>query len=160
MIQSIHNALENVECRESSHAATIERQQTEASGVEKIWLFAMLSGGRLLHGSIGFKVVLAFQTKPGTVGTPLRMLVALKRQPHCQGRPAEAGVSRRNKAENGGLLALLSRAPAKERYVVWFLHFGDRKGELMRAKEVMLILHATIIFRSMMVSSPTAYRYG
>ena len=50
VVQSIHDALQDVERREPAHAAAIESEQAESCGVERGWLSAVL--GRLLHISI------------------------------------------------------------------------------------------------------------
>jgi len=52
-VQSIHEIFQDVERRETAHAAAIEGQQTEAFGVEGIWPSAVVSQRRLFHVSPG-----------------------------------------------------------------------------------------------------------
>jgi hypothetical protein len=49
MVQSRHEALEDVQARQPAHAAAVERQQAEASGVERVGLAAVLGHETLRH---------------------------------------------------------------------------------------------------------------
>jgi len=49
LVQVGHKALQDVERRQASNSATVERQQAEASCVDWIWLSSPLFSQRLLH---------------------------------------------------------------------------------------------------------------
>jgi hypothetical protein len=52
VVQSIHNVFQDVERREPSYAAAVERQQAEPCAVQRAWLSAALGRCSLLHSWI------------------------------------------------------------------------------------------------------------
>jgi hypothetical protein len=49
VIQSCHEALQDVECRQASDAAAVKRQQTEAGFIDRVWLSTAVLSQRLRH---------------------------------------------------------------------------------------------------------------
>jgi hypothetical protein len=48
-IQSVHDALQDVESGEPTHTAAIEREQAESCGIERVWHSLALRRSGLLH---------------------------------------------------------------------------------------------------------------
>lgn len=63
VVQSIHDALQDIESREPADATAIERQQADARGVKRVRVAAVLDGRglRLLHSLSAALVVLSFR---------------------------------------------------------------------------------------------------
>jgi hypothetical protein len=54
VIQSCHEALQDVQRRQASHAAAVKRQQTEAGIIDRVWLFAVVLSQRLRHRRVWY----------------------------------------------------------------------------------------------------------
>lgn len=72
IVQTIHDVLQDVERREASHAAAIERQQAESSVIERVWLSPRHCSRRLLHGCAN-RWYLAFLFKKSVANFQLKI---------------------------------------------------------------------------------------
>jgi hypothetical protein len=52
VVQSRHEAFEDIQRRQAAHAAAVERQQAEAAGIERVGLAAMLGREALCHRGV------------------------------------------------------------------------------------------------------------